>query len=72
MESVGSSDEWIFNNLGIKERRISRPNEPTSDMAAEAGLRAIEDAGLTPNDIVLFCAIGAGWKFSAGIIKWEK
>ena len=31
-ESVGSSDKWIFENLGIKERRIST-GETTSDIA---------------------------------------
>jgi 3-oxoacyl-[acyl-carrier-protein] synthase-3 len=51
-ESIGSSDEWIFKNLGIKERRISN-GETTSDLAYKAGQRAIEDAGLTPLDIDL-------------------
>ncbi|KAA3623608.1 MAG: ketoacyl-ACP synthase III [Flavobacterium sp.] len=51
-ESVGSSDEWIYKNLGIKERRIAK-GEVTSDLAAKAGMRAIENAGLTPMDIDL-------------------
>lgn len=51
-ESVGSSDKWIYENLGIKERRIST-GETTSDLAYEAGLVAIEDAGLVPKDIDL-------------------
>lgn len=51
-ESVGSSDEWIYKNLGIKERRIST-GETTSDLAFQAGKLAIEDAGLTPKDIDL-------------------
>lgn len=51
-DSVGSSDEWIFKNLGIRERRIST-GETTSDLGAAAGQRAIEDAGLTPQDIDL-------------------
>jgi 3-oxoacyl-[acyl-carrier-protein] synthase-3 len=49
---VGSSDKWIYENLGIKERRIST-GETTSDLAYEAGLLAIEDAGLVPNDVDL-------------------
>ena len=49
---VGSSDEWIFENLGIKERRISE-GETTSDLAYKAGLLAVEDAGLHPDDIDL-------------------
>lgn len=51
-ESVGSSDEWIFSKLGIRERRISI-DEATSDLAYKAGLIAIEDAGLTVEDIDL-------------------
>lgn len=49
-EKVGSNDEWIYNNLGIKERRIV-DNETTSDLAAKAGLDAIKNAGLKVKDI---------------------
>jgi 3-oxoacyl-[acyl-carrier-protein] synthase III len=51
-EKVGSSDEWIFERLGIRERRIST-GETTSDLGYKAGLLAIENAGLTVNDIDL-------------------
>lgn len=51
-EAVGSSDEWIFKNLGIRERRIST-GETTSDLAFKAGQLAIEDAGLETADIDL-------------------
>ncbi|RRO24313.1 3-oxoacyl-ACP synthase III family protein [Flavobacteriaceae bacterium 14752] len=49
-EKVGSNDEWIYKNLGIKERRVVE-NETTSDLAAKAGLKAIENAGLQVKDI---------------------
>lgn len=51
-EYVGSSDKWIYENLGIKERRISA-GETTSDLAFKAGEMAIEDAGLKAEDIDL-------------------
>lgn len=51
-DSLGSSDEWIFKNLGIRERRIST-GQTTSDLGVLAGQRAIENAGLTPLDIDL-------------------
>ena len=51
-EAVGSSDEWIFNRLGIKQRRVVT-DQTTSDLAAEAAKRAIDNAGLTPSDIDL-------------------
>ena len=44
---------WIEENLGIKERRIALPNQTTSDLASEAGRKAIEKAGLKPDDIDL-------------------
>ena len=49
-ERVGSNDTWIYNTLGIKERRIV-VDETTSDLAAKAGLKAIENADLTVEDI---------------------
>lgn len=51
-ERVGSSDEWIFNTLGIKERRVVT-TEKSSDLAAKAGSKAIYDAGLKASDIGL-------------------
>ena len=40
-EAVGSNDEWIFKNLGIKERRIVE-GEVTSDLASKAAIIALE------------------------------
>jgi len=50
-KTVDTSDEWIFTRTGIRERRIAGDDETSSTMGAEAGIRAIEDAGLTPDDI---------------------
>lgn len=50
---VDTKDEWIQQKLGIKERRIARPEEATSDLASKAGMDATEDAGLKPDDIDL-------------------
>lgn len=49
---VETSDEWISSRSGIKERRISL-KENTSELAAKAGLRAIENAKLEAKDIDL-------------------
>jgi 3-oxoacyl-[acyl-carrier-protein] synthase-3 len=48
-----TSSQWIYENLGIKERRIAAANEATSDLAWKAGEKAIENAGLTKDDIDL-------------------
>ena len=50
---VDTTDEWITTRTGIKERRIARPDEATSDMAAEAARRALKEANLRPEDIDL-------------------
>jgi len=51
-EAVGSNDEWIFRNLGIRERRIST-GETTGDLASEAGLKALADSDLDASEIDL-------------------
>ena len=51
-ENVGSNDEWIQKNLGIKERRITT-GETTSDLAYKAAKLALEDASITASDIEL-------------------
>ncbi|MGA2578963.1 MAG: beta-ketoacyl-ACP synthase III [Bryobacteraceae bacterium] len=51
--NLPTSPEWIFETLGIRERRIAEPEEYTSDLAACAGLKAIASADLEPNEIDL-------------------
>jgi len=48
---VDTSDEWILQRTGIRERHIVDPGVATSDLAKEAALKAIAQAGLTPADI---------------------
>ena len=50
---VDTSDQWIVSRTGIRERRFAGDSEFTSDMAAEAARRAMEDAGIGPEDIDL-------------------
>jgi 3-oxoacyl-[acyl-carrier-protein] synthase-3 len=50
---VDTSDEWIRTRTGIRERRIARPDEATSDMAATAARKAIEAAGISVDEIGL-------------------
>ena len=48
---VETSDEWILQRTGIRERHIVDPGVATSDLAAKAAICAIERARLTPADI---------------------
>src|SRR5881392_3543316 len=50
---VDTSDEWITTRTGIKERRVASKDETTSDMAAKAALKAIEQAKISPEEIDL-------------------
>jgi len=48
---IETSDEWITERTGIKERRIAAEVETTSDMAAKAAKKALEMAGIEPDEI---------------------
>ena len=50
---VDTSDEWIRTRTGIRERRIAAENESTSDMAVKASRAAIEQAGISVEEIDL-------------------
>ena len=50
---IDTSDRWITERTGIKERRIAAEGELTSSMGAAAARAAIADAGLVPDDIDL-------------------
>ena len=50
---VDTSDEWIFSRTGIRERRIAADDEFTSHMAAKAGQRALEQSGMTVDEVEL-------------------
>ncbi|MCI5047195.1 MAG: ketoacyl-ACP synthase III [Aquisalinus sp.] len=52
-ERVDTSDEWIRERTGITQRFIASENELTSDLAVGAARRAMEQAGLGPDDIDL-------------------
>lgn len=52
-ERVDTSDEWIRERTGITQRHIAAEGELTSDLAVEAGRRALESAGITANDLDL-------------------
>ena len=54
---MGSSDEWIFTHTGIHSRHWAAPEESSSTLGAVAGRRALEAAGLKPEDIdFILCA----------------
>ena len=50
---VDTSDEWIYTRTGIRQRHIAAENENSSDLALAASRRALDAAGLKPDDIDL-------------------
>lgn len=50
---VDTTDEWIVQRTGIRERRIADPDKNTSDLAEEASMRALAQAGMTPEELDL-------------------
>jgi 3-oxoacyl-[acyl-carrier-protein] synthase-3 len=53
---VDTSDQWISERTGIKERRKLRDDEQNSDLGAEAALKAIAAAGIKPDDVDMVIA----------------
>lgn len=57
--TIDTSHEWIVSHTGIRERRISAPEEAPSDMGYQAALRCLRDAGVEREEvdlIVVACA----------------
>jgi 3-oxoacyl-[acyl-carrier-protein] synthase-3 len=54
---VDTSDEWIRSRSGIERRHVAAPDQYTSDLAVEASKRAMDAAGVGPDDID-FIAVG--------------
>ena len=54
---VDTSDDWIVQRTGIRERHIAAEGEVTSDLGIKAARAALADAGMTPQDIdLIVCA----------------
>ncbi|WP_094605498.1 3-oxoacyl-[acyl-carrier-protein] synthase 3 protein 1 [Sporomusa silvacetica DSM 10669] len=56
---VETSDEWIVDRTGIRERRIAASDIATSDLASQAAQRALDDAGVTAEEIDLIIVASA-------------
>jgi len=50
---VDTNDEWIYSRTGMRERRIARDDQATSDLAAEAAKAALADAGISADEVDL-------------------
>ena len=48
---LDTSDEWIVRRTGIRERRFLEPGQPLVELAADACLEALADAGLAAAEV---------------------
>ena len=51
--TIDTTDEWIVERTGIKQRHIAEENETTSSMAVQASIDALSSANIQPKDIDL-------------------
>jgi 3-oxoacyl-[acyl-carrier-protein] synthase-3 len=68
---LDTTDDWIVQRTGVKERRIADPDVTTSDLGYEASIKALDMAGLKVGDLDLIilttitpdtcCPSGANW-----------
>lgn len=52
-QRVDTSDSWIVERTGIRERRIAEPGETTASLAVEAGAAALKQANIAPEAVDL-------------------
>jgi len=57
--TMDTTDEWIRTKIGIRERRIVRPDQAMSDLAIAAARQALERAGVDPLDLELIIVAGS-------------
>ena len=64
---VETSDEWIIARTGIKQRHVAEPGSALSDLAAEAARNALQDAGVTAEeiDLIILGTVTGDMKFPA-------
>ncbi|MFL5403063.1 MAG: beta-ketoacyl-ACP synthase III [Gemmatimonadales bacterium] len=50
-QTLDTSDQWIVERTGIRERHIAKPDQSVAMLSCEASMRALEQADLTPQDL---------------------
>ncbi len=52
-DTLDTTDEWIFDRTGMRERRFAEKGQPCSDLCIKAGKKALDDAGMKPEELQL-------------------
>jgi len=71
---VDTTDEWIVQRTGIRERRIADPTEATSDLALRAARIALERAELRPENLeaIILCTVTPDTYMPAGAVYIQR
>ena len=64
---VDTSDEWIFERTGIRERRVADKGVASSDLGAKAAIQVLEKRGVDPSeiDLIIFATVTPDMFFPA-------
>ena len=72
---MDTNDDWILQRTGISERHVVEPGVGTSDLAAEAAKQAVDNAGVTLDDIdfIVFATLSPDYYFpGSGVLLQDK
>lgn len=71
---VDTSDEWIVQRTGIRERRIARKDEATSDLAVAAARVALDASGRSASDLqaIILCTVTPDTYMPAGAVYVQR
>ncbi len=71
---MDTSDEWITDRSGIKERHHVDESTSASDLAIDASAIALDSAGLDPDDVdlIIFCTISSDYFFPGGAVQVQE
>ena len=68
---IETTDEWITERTGIKQRHIAREGESTTTMAAAAARQAMQRSGVSAGEFRLRSAVCSCWT-AAGACRWAR
>ncbi|MEE2876764.1 MAG: beta-ketoacyl-ACP synthase III [Candidatus Neomarinimicrobiota bacterium] len=71
---MDTTDEWIIERSGIKERRHVDETTSASDLAVEASSVALDSAEVSPDDVdlIIFCTISSDYFFPGGAVQVQE
>ncbi|MFQ6045091.1 MAG: 3-oxoacyl-ACP synthase III family protein [Gemmatimonadales bacterium] len=73
-QMMDTSDEWILERTGIRERHFARDDETCTDLAVQATGRALEEAGWNPEDVqfIIFATLSPDMYFPGNGVLLER